>query len=95
MADRALYLARTLMTRMMNLEAVRREDGARGDDRPQRMAVIEKVFAVELGITESATISLIESAMPHHGKEARHTEREVGALADFLRHHLRRHLAEP
>ena len=94
MADRALYLARTLMTRMTNLETVRREDGARGADRSQRMAVIEKVFAVELGITESATISLVEAALPHSGKATRHTDREIAALAEFLRQHLRRQLAE-
>ena len=86
MADRAHYLARTLITRLANLRNAFAEDGRGEPDRLRRIEAVEKVLAVELGITDGATLALIEAAVP--SLQNAPTEREIAAFADFLRRHL-------
>lgn len=85
MADRAQYIARTLITRLANLQAVFVEDGRGALDRRQRIEAIEKVLAVELGVTDGATLSVVEAAVPHLPAGQRAHDREITALAEFLR----------
>lgn len=96
MVDRAHYLARTLIARFTALDAALREDaGPREALRSRRVDLVAKVLAVELGITDSGTLAVVESALPGAiaGDRAA-TDREVAALAGFLRKHLGRQLAE-
>jgi hypothetical protein len=94
MADRARYLARHLIARMANLEAAARAEGTASIDRRQRRTLVEKVLAVELGLTDSTIVALVESAVPHVAPDDRGLDREVAALADFLRRHLGAQLTE-
>jgi hypothetical protein len=94
MADRAHYLARTLIARLASLEASFTEDGRGEPDRRQRIETIEKVLAVELGITDSTTLALIEAAVPHIKPEKHSPDREVATFAEFLRRRLGRQLTE-
>jgi hypothetical protein len=94
MADRALFLARTLMTRLARLRTTAAEEGQREPDRAQRLAVIEKVLAVELGVTDGATLALVEAAAPQGRSDARGGDRELQAFAEFLRQRLATPLAE-
>jgi hypothetical protein len=94
MPDRADYIARTLIARLARLQANLAEDGRAEPDRAQRIAAIEKVLAVELGLTDGATLSLIEATAPRLKSGQRAADREVAAFADFLRHRLARQLAE-
>lgn len=96
MVDRAHYLARTLIARGMALDAALREDASLRDTlRSRRVELVAKVLAVELGITDGATLAMVESALPGAitGDRAA-TDREVAVLAGFLRKHLGRQLAE-
>jgi hypothetical protein len=94
MADRAQYLARTLIARLANLQAIFAEDGRGEPDRRQRIEAIEKVLAVELGVTDGATLSVVEAAVPHLQAGQRAHEREIAGLAEFLRGRLGALLAE-
>lgn len=94
MADRADYLARTLMNRLARLRAHAAEEGRGEPRRDERLAVIEKILVVELGIVDGATISLIESAVPHVGVDERATDRDVAGFAAFLRRRLATPLTE-
>lgn len=95
MVDRAHYLARMLIARVTALEAASREDASpRETLRSRRVDLVAKVLAVELGITDGATLAVVESALPGATEGGRATEREVTALAGFLRKHLGRQLAE-
>jgi hypothetical protein len=91
MADRAQYLARTLIARLANLQSSFAEDGRGEPDRRQRIATIEKVLAVELGITDGMTMALVEAAVPHVGAAKPVPDRDVAAFAEFLRQRLARH----
>lgn len=93
MVDRAHYLARTLVARLANLAANEAEDGRGEPDRARRIATIEKVLAVELGLTDGATMSVVESAAPSGGKR-RVTSDEIEAFAEFLRRNLGTRLEE-
>jgi hypothetical protein len=94
MADRAEFLARTLISRTSTLAAFSREGNQPAKpNRAERTALIEKVFAVELGVTDGATISLVEAALPQHLDE-RARDRDIATLAEFFRQHLARQLAE-
>ena len=93
MPDRAQYLARTLIARLLNPDDEHSEATA-ADERQRRMAVVEKILAVELGITDGRTISLVEAAVPFLRSKHGFTERDVSTLADFLRQHLSQPLAE-
>ena len=94
MADRADYLARTLIARLAHLQASLAEEKRGEPDRRQRTEAIEKVLAVELGITDGATLGLIEAAVPGGRTLKEAWDREVAMLADFLRQRLRAELAE-
>lgn len=94
MADRADYLARTLLSRLATLSGQFAEDGRGAPDRRARIATVEKVLAVELGVTDSATLSIVEAAAPSGSGGAQGHGRELAAFADFLRQRLAGHLAE-
>lgn len=92
--DRAHYLARTLLARLLALRASFAEDGRGEPDRAQRVATIEKVLAVELGVTDGATLGMIEAALPDlKTLPAAARDREVAALAELLRRRLGAQLA--
>jgi hypothetical protein len=94
MADRADYLARTLIARLANLHATFAEDGRGEPDRRQRIAAIEKVLAVELGITDGTTMALIEATVPNVKPAKQVPDRELAELSEFLRRRLGPQLAE-
>lgn len=94
MADRADHLARTLITRLGNLEERFTEDRRGEPDRRQRIEMVEKILAVELGITDSATSALIEAAVPHSKAARQGLDRELVEFAEFLRERLRAQLSE-
>jgi hypothetical protein len=83
-----------LLARLANLEASVAEDGGGELDRRQRIQAIEKILAVELGITDGTTVALVEAAMPSGRAAKQAPEREVAALAVFLRERLGPQLAE-
>jgi hypothetical protein len=93
MVDRAHYLARTLLARLMNLRASCAEDGRGEPDRAQRLATLEKVLAVELGVTDAATLGTIEAALPDLKLLRAARDQEVAALAELLRRRLGTQLA--
>ncbi len=88
MPDRADHLARTLLTRIDRLRTLTREDGRREPDRGQRLAVIEKILAVEVGITDSTTLATIEAAVPDETTARQSPDRELAIFAAFLRRRL-------
>jgi hypothetical protein len=92
MSDRADYLARTLSTRLAQLRARFAEDRRGEPDRQARLAVIEKILAVEFGLTDAATLAGIEAAAPSFAAAETTSPREQAALAEFLRRHLAAHL---
>lgn len=94
MADRADYLARTVVARLANLQASLAEDGRGEPSRQQRIAAIEKVLAVELGITDGTTMAAVEAAAPSGPAERGGRERELVTFAEFLRRRLAGNLAE-
>jgi hypothetical protein len=57
------------------------------------MEAIEKVLAIELGITDVTTVGMVESAAPNC-EVAPAPERERAAFAAFLRTRLGAHLSE-
>jgi hypothetical protein len=86
MADRADYIARTIMTRLAHLQASFAEDGRGQLDRRQRIAAVEKVLAIELGITDGITAASVEAAAPNIAAIGRGgLDRERTAFAAFLR----------
>lgn len=93
MADRAQFLARTLIARLARLRANAAEESRGEPDRQQRIATIEKVLAVELGVTDGATIAMVEAAAPQGRPDARAADRELQAFAEFLRARLAPQLA--
>jgi hypothetical protein len=94
MADRAHYLARTLIGRLSTLQTSFAEDGRGEPDRWRRIEAIEKVLAVELGITDGTTAALIEAAVPNVRAARQSLDQEVAGFADFLRRRLAGELAE-
>jgi hypothetical protein len=94
MADRADYLARTMIARLTNLQASFDEDGRGEPDRQQRIEAIEKVLAVELGITDGTTLAVIETAVPNLKAARQAPDQEVATFADFLRRWLGPQLTE-
>jgi primosomal protein N'' len=94
MSDRADFLARTLIARLTALQVSLAEEGRRELDRTQRLATIEKILAVELGVTDGAVQSAVEAAAPSLQAVRQAPERETAALADFLRQRLAAFLVE-
>jgi hypothetical protein len=94
MSDRADYLARTLIARLARLQSNSTEDGRAEPDRQRRIEVIEKVLAVELGLTDGPTLASIEATVPRVKSGERAPDREQAAFAAFLRQRLASHLAE-
>lgn len=94
MADRADYLARTLIARLGNLETRFAEDHRGEPDRRQRIETIEKVLAIELGVTDSATSAMIEATAPRPKTVKQGSDRELAEFARFLRERLHAQLSE-
>jgi hypothetical protein len=95
MADRAHFLARTLVSRMVNLEEVLREDtNSRAEVAARRIQLVEKVLAVEVGVTDGALVALVESALPRKIGAEPVPDREIVRFADFLRKRLGAQLTE-
>jgi hypothetical protein len=94
MSDRADYLARILITRLTRLQANCEEDGRTEPDRQERIQVIEKVLAVEAGVTDGTTIALVEATAPTFKSGTRAPDREVASFAAFLRQRLRDQLTD-
>jgi hypothetical protein len=91
MSDRATYLARTLLTRMQNLEGILAgEPGGRdgASATTKRREQVAKVLAIEAGVTDEASVRLVESALPHVSARDRLTDRALSELAAFLRERL-------
>jgi hypothetical protein len=89
MADRAHFLARTLVSRMANLEEVLREDAnSRSESAARRTQLVEKVLAVEVGVTDGTLVALVESALPRKIGAEPVPDRDVARFADFLRERL-------
>lgn len=93
MIDRADFLARTLVARLRNLEERFAEDSRDAPDRGQRIAAIEKVLAIELGVTDGSTISLIEAAAPSAKSLQHQSSSDLSNFAEFLRVRLRDQLS--
>lgn len=91
MTDRAHYIARTLISRLAALERAQHDEGRDTLSRQQRIELIEKVLAVDVGVTDWKTVSLVESALPHNISR-RATDRETAEFAAFLRAQLAREL---
>lgn len=91
MPDRATYLARTILSRVRSLEGVLSEDGVRQDaDRAARRAqLIEKILAIEEGVTSGATVRLVSTALPRVTSEQATSDREVDEFASFIRRELK------
>lgn len=95
MADRAHFLARTLVSRMANLEEVLREDiNSRAEVAARRTQLVEKVLAVEVGVTDGSLVALVESALPRKIGAEPVPDREIVRFADFLRKRLGAQLTE-
>lgn len=94
MADRADYLARTIIRRLAHLQANFAEDGRGEPDRRQRIEAIEKILAVELGLTDGTLMALVETAVPLAPPTRRVTDQDVAAFAEFLRRRLGAQLLE-
>ena len=95
MADRGHFLARTLVSRMANLEEVVREDAnSRTEATARRTQLVEKVLAVEVGVTDGALVALVESALPRKVGAEPVPDREIVRFADFLRKRLGTQLTE-
>lgn len=88
MPDRADHLARTLFSRLDRLHAISAEDGRGEPDRAQRIAVIEKILAVDLGVTDPTTLATIEAAAPDRTTARQSPDRELASFAAFLRRRL-------
>jgi len=88
MPDRADYLARTLVNRMRSLETVLAEDGA-GDAGPaRRLALVEKVLAVEAGVLDGRLHRTFLAAMPSVMPGKPVSDREIREFSAFLRERL-------
>ena len=89
MADRAHYLARTLVSRMASLEEVLREDAkAHGEVAARLTQLVEKILAVEVGVTDSTLVAVVESALPRRIGRQPVPDREIARFAAFLRERL-------
>lgn len=91
MPDRATYLARTILSRMRSLEGVLTEDGVRPDSirAARRTELIEKILAIEEGVTAGPTVQLIAMALPRISRETATSDREVEEFAALLRRELK------
>lgn len=80
---------------MIALEGATRQTArAPEPDRAPRIALVEKILAVELGVTDGATVAAVESAMPRAIGRERVPDRDLAAFADFLRQRLARQFEE-
>ena len=89
MPDRADYLARTLLTRMRSLEEVLADDdeGA-GTHTQRRVALVEKVMAVEAGVLDGTMHRTFLAAMPTVTPGKPIADRDLKEFSAFLRERL-------
>lgn len=90
MPDRADYLAKTLLIRMRSLEGVMHEDTAATEPGKarRRTELVEKILAIEAGVTDGVTIKTVEAALPTIAPERATSPREQSEFAAFLRRRL-------
>ena len=91
MADRASYLANTLLSRLRSIEESL-VDEERADPQAkakQRESLVSKVLAVEEGITDGPTVQRVANALPQTNVQGGITDRDRVQLAEFLRDQLR------
>jgi hypothetical protein len=89
MPDRADYLARTLINRMRSLEAVLTEDNTvAGTSATRRLALVEKVLAVEAGVLDGTLHRTVLAALPTVVPGKPVSDREVREFSAFLRDRL-------
>jgi hypothetical protein len=85
MPDRADYLARQLLARAGAFEADAADEAARLAGRER---LVTKVLASEAGITDSATVRLVASALPDEATRRLSADRAAQEFAGFLRERL-------
>jgi hypothetical protein len=87
MPDRADYLAKTLVSRMRNLEIALLDDAApsRSEQDARRYELVQKVLAIEAGTVDHSTTQLVLAAMPAFSPFEAVPQRQVDELAAFLR----------
>jgi hypothetical protein len=87
MADRADYLARTLLSRMRSLEGVLLDDAApdESESAQRRAELVEKILAVEAGVVDGPTVQMVLAAMPAIDIEQPIVDRDRDDFAAFLR----------
>lgn len=91
MPDRADFIARTLLTRLTG--RLRDEDTPLPASAPDipfdvKEALVTKVLAVELGVTDSATLQAIAQALPRLTASRPVTDRDANELAAYVRKRL-------
>lgn len=84
MSDRAKYLARTLLQRMLELEDSYKDGDAFWDStNPVRAPLVAKVLATQEGITDESTVQAVLDAMPYVPTR-KPTDRQIAEYAEFL-----------
>lgn len=91
MAERALYLARMITTRLVDLHRANSADvsGERGTVALSSHDVVAKILAIEEGITDHGTVEMVAAAAPDLPAREELNDRDVARYADFLRERLR------
>lgn len=91
MPDRATYLARTILSRVRNLEGVLTEDGVQAESaRTKRRAeLIGKILAIEEGITSGPVVHLVTTALPRINLQRDLSDRDVNEFATLIRRELK------
>lgn len=90
MPDRADFIARTLLTRLADRVRDEPPVSISAPDIPfdLKEALVTKVLAVELGVTDSATLQAIAQALPRLTASRPATDRDANELAAYVRKRL-------
>jgi|GEM_PF-5254429 hypothetical protein len=88
--DQASYLARRLLGRAADLEAVLLDDGVRDplERAKRRQEMIAKLLAVEAGVYDGIAVQRVEAALPSLASGAEASPQEEREFAAFLRRYL-------
>lgn len=91
MADRATYLARTIISRVRSLEGVMAEDGIRAEpEREQRRTeLIQKILAIEEGFTSGTAVKLLATALPRVSATQHVSDRDFDEFVAVIRRELK------
>ena len=89
--DRALYLARLLISRLRDLEEALLDntDPDKRSKVERQQDLVVKVLAVEAGVTDGPTVQLVANALPRVDLTLPVLDRDVSELAAFLRAQLK------